>query len=93
MAGGLENQKAKLKKIDCAAILTLGFGEFTSVSGVNLIDIRKQVDAKIAKGRSDDAFWKSIDSANAENQRDKKRQRDETTLPPEMAPPQLRRSD
>ena len=61
---GLENAPEKLKKDECSAVLTLGFG--IKVSG-KIAEMKKQLqDEEIAKGRSDAAFWKILEEATSE---------------------------
>ena len=66
---GLENGPAKLKKEECSAVLTLGFG--IKVSG-KIAEMKKQLQEEIAKGRSDAAFWKSLEEATSEEAGDRR---------------------
>ena len=54
---GFKNQVSRLKVIDCKAILTLGFG--MKPSG-RLPELQQCIEERLAEGRSDDAFWKSM---------------------------------
>ena len=65
---GLENAPAKLKKDECSAVLTLGFG--IKVSG-KIAEMKKQLQEEIAKGRNGAAFWKSLEEATSEEASDR----------------------
>ena len=57
---------AKLTKRECAAVLTLGFGTFTNDNtGMKLDDMRTAVVSKISEGKSEQAFWKTINETPA----------------------------
>ena len=64
---------AKLEKIHCAAVLTLGFNSYTG-TGPGLGILRDNVNTEINKDKSDDEFWKMMDRLVL-----KKRKRDDSS--------------
>jgi hypothetical protein len=60
---GFENGTAELKKEECIAVLTLGFG--LKVSG-KIAELKKQLGEEIAEGKSGAIFWRSMREATSE---------------------------
>ena len=68
-----KNGTSKLTRRQYAALLTLGFGEYTSDSG-KLETLRSRVDVEIQRGESDKDYWRrmrdggvcGVDSGNNE---------------------------
>ena len=64
---------AKLTKTECAAVVTLGFGKYTSTSG-RLADLQRALNGEISKGKErPDAekikFWTDVDARIAKRRR------------------------
>ena len=55
-----EKGTSKLTRKQCAAILTLGFGEFTGDSG-KMDSLRSKVDTGIRRGKTDKDYWKRME--------------------------------
>ena len=78
---GIENQTSTLKVLECKALLTLGFG--IKATG-KLSELRQRVAEQLAKGRSDDAFWRSMAAGGRE---EGEPGGGETNPPPALHPP------
>ena len=61
--------KAKLSKMHCAAILTLGFEQYTGTAAAKVVVMRENLMGEIARGRTEKPFWRRIDDEVAEKRR------------------------
>jgi hypothetical protein len=61
--------KAKLTIIQCAAVISLGFGTYTTTGGKKSKAIREAVKAEIDKNESNKPFWKDIKEDSSKRQK------------------------